>query len=349
MFGQPARLTPAAVAVEPGTGRVLAYYGGADGAGMDHAGVYVDEEGQVAGYGYHPPGGTFLVHTLAAALNLGISLRSYWVHTPHDQPGRPRQNPIRNSGVCPSDQLRLGACSLIGSTTASLNVPFYDVTVAVSPAKVLELARDAGIDAMWTDDRVRQDLATANMVSLTPSKFDIILGLGQYPVTVVDQANAMATYAAAGLRAKAHFVAEVRERGKVLYAETLPAPQQPRVLSSGAAADLSWVLSESGRQLGIDGALKTGVWEYNNRTDQNAHAWAVGYTSALAFAVWVGNQAEEAALIDRTGATIWGSGLPSQIFRDFMTEAQEALNLHPQPFPPPVFGGRTDPPLSAPR
>jgi membrane peptidoglycan carboxypeptidase len=93
MYGQPARCTPAAVAVEPGTGRVLAYYGGADGAGMDHAGVYVDEEGQVAGYGYQPPGGTFLVHTLAAALNLGISLRSYWVHTPHDQPGRPRQNP----------------------------------------------------------------------------------------------------------------------------------------------------------------------------------------------------------------------------------------------------------------
>ena len=37
----------------------------------------------------------------------------------------------------------------------SLNVPFYDLTVSLTPAKVLEMARDAGINYMWTDDLER--------------------------------------------------------------------------------------------------------------------------------------------------------------------------------------------------
>jgi membrane peptidoglycan carboxypeptidase len=80
---------------------------------------------------------------------------------PHDQPGRPKENPIRNASECVRDKtLKTGLCTLLDSTIASLNVPFYDVTVSVSPAKVLEMARDAGIDYMWTDDRARQDLRT---------------------------------------------------------------------------------------------------------------------------------------------------------------------------------------------
>jgi membrane peptidoglycan carboxypeptidase len=50
--------------------------------------------------------------------------------------------------------------------------------------------------------------------------------------------------------------------------------------------------------------------EYNNRNDQNAHAWNVGFTKNLAAAVWVGNRADEQAIVDKNGATIWGSGIP---------------------------------------
>ena len=38
-----------------------------------------------------------------------------------------------------------------------------------------------------------------------------ILGIGQYPITVMDHANGMATMAAGGLRAKAHFVQKVKD------------------------------------------------------------------------------------------------------------------------------------------
>jgi membrane peptidoglycan carboxypeptidase len=86
------------------------------------------------------------VYTLAAALNAGISLNSYWQWTPHDMPGRTGKAQIRNASTCPSDKNKSGACSLLDSTVASLNVPFYGLTLSVTPAKVLEMARNAGID-----------------------------------------------------------------------------------------------------------------------------------------------------------------------------------------------------------
>ena len=153
MNGQPQNLQAAGVVIEPGTGRVLAYFGGHDGNGNDYAGFYFDETGEAVGVGRYPPGGSFMPYTLAAALKAGISLHSHWQWTPHAQPGRPASNPIRDAGTCPSDPARTGACSLLESVDLSLNVPMYDVTVSVTPAKVLEMARDAGIDTMWTDDR----------------------------------------------------------------------------------------------------------------------------------------------------------------------------------------------------
>ena len=253
MNGQPANLQASLVSIEPGTGRVVAYYGGRDGLGNDYAGYYIDDKGEAAGVGRYPPGASFMAYTLAAALKAGISLNSSWQWTEHKQVGRMDANPIRNSSTCPSDRDpnrlpggRTGACTLLESTVNSLNVPFYDVTLSVTPAKVLELARDVGIDDMWNDNRERQDLRRiTDWKTMTPSQFDIILGIGQYPVTVVDQANAMATFAAKGLRAKAHFVGKVTQGDETVYTETLPNPNQARVFSPQTSADLNYALSQS--------------------------------------------------------------------------------------------------------
>ena len=80
--GQPPNWQAALVAVEPGTGRVLAYYGGSNGSGADHAGWFVDEDGQARGFGQHPPGSSFKVYDLAEALRQGISLQSSWDSPP---------------------------------------------------------------------------------------------------------------------------------------------------------------------------------------------------------------------------------------------------------------------------
>ncbi len=347
--GQPQNLQAAGVVIEPGTGRVLAYFGGHDATGIDYAGFYLDSTGEPVGAGRYPPGGSFMAYTLAAALKAGFSLHSHWQWTTHAQPGRSSSNPIRDAGTCPSDQARTGACSLLESVALSLNVPMYDVTASLTPAKVLEMARDAGIDTMWTDERMRQDLrAVGDLTTLTPAKFDFTLGIGQYPVTVLDQANAMATFAAGGLRATAHFVKQVHAGDSVLFGEKLPDLNKPRVLTAGQIADLTYALTWSGTGPTSGLAIKTGVWEFGSQPSQNAHAWSLGYTSKLATAIHIGNRADEQALLDRNGTPISGSGLPSTILRRVMTGVHEELGLDPTPFPAPVFAGDTNPPGSVP-
>jgi membrane peptidoglycan carboxypeptidase len=345
MHGQPANLQAAGAVVEPGTGRVLAYFGGHDGLGNDFASFYVDERGDATGIGRYPPGATFMAYTLAAALKAGFSLDSRWEWTPHAQPGRPTDNPIRNVGECSSNPSGR-TCSLLESVALSLNVPLYDVTQIVGANHVLALARDAGIDTMWTDDRARVDLRTTDVNTLLPSRFDLVLGIGQYPVTVLDQANAMATFAAGGLRARAHFVRTVASGAEVVYGEPVPDAGQARILTAAQVADLSYALSSSPGSGGI--AIKQGTWEFNRDLNKTAHAWSIGYTSAVAMAVWIGNKAEEQGLVDRTGATIWGSGLPSTILRAVVTGTQTQLGLKPTPFPPPTTTAAANPSGSIP-
>jgi membrane peptidoglycan carboxypeptidase len=306
-----ANLQAALTAIEPNTGRSPPH-GGHDGKGSDFAGIYRDDDaacvegGQkapcYAGFGAHPPGSSFKVYTLAAALNMNYSLDSYWRWDQHDMPGRVGQaNWIRNASKCTVPGSQPAApehpCTLLNATTQSLNVPFYALTHSVTPAKVIEMARNAGIDFMW-NERGRHELRNVrDMSEVTPSQFDTIVGIGQYPITVMDHANGVATMAAGGLRATAHFTKAVYKGNNdknPVYSEKLPADNSPRISQPvrEQRPELRW--AESRRQLnnGWDSAGKTGTWEYDNRTDQNAHAWMVGYTKKIAAAVWVGNKAK---------------------------------------------------------
>lgn len=351
MAGEPENLQAALVAVQPGTGRVLAYYGGDSGVGSDYAGVYRDANGDLMGSGYHPPGSSFKVYTLAAALKANYSLRSYWRWNPYTMPdGR---DDIRNASTCgnlPAGDER--PCSLLQSTVSSLNVPFYQITLSLGAGNVLALARDAGIRWMWTDAREAIDLtAYPDMSAVVPSQFGPHLGIGQYPVTVLDHANGMATMAAAGLPADVHFVERVTKGDTIIYGEKLD-PDRARILTPQQVNDLTYALSqvESAKvNIGWDTAGKTGTWEYAN-TSENAHAWMVGFSRRIAAAVWVGNRADEQPLRNSRGEKVWGSGLPASIWRQFMTDATAAMN-EPKvntEFNPPNYVGSTLPPGAVP-
>jgi membrane peptidoglycan carboxypeptidase len=353
MAGQPANLQAALVAVEPGTGRVLAYYGGHDGKGADYAGFYYDENDAATGVGRFPAGSSFKVYTLAAALKSGISLKSYWDWNPHDMLGRTGSNQIHNASTC--GNLKAGdktPCSLLQSTISSLNVPYYAVTLSTGPANVLKMARDAGVDYMWTDARDRVDLRTLpNMASVVPTRFDTVLGIGQYPITVMDHANGLATFAAEGLRANAHFVTKVVKNNTTVYADTLPKPNQPRVFSQENSNDLTYALSQVSSakvNIGWDTAGKTGTWEFSQASSENADAWMVGFSKKLAAAVWVGNKAELHPLRDKNNSIIYGAGVPASIWQKFMTAATAALNEKKAntKFNPPSYAGDVNPPGS---
>ena len=227
MHGQTGNLQAAAVVIEPGSGRVLAYYGGHDGTGADYAGWHLDASGTPVGYGAHPPAQTFNVYTLAAALDAGMSVRSTW-------PSPPAQD-FAGTGGDPGTSVRdfnrppcQPTCTLAEAIASSLNVPFFALAQTLRPAAVVDMARAAGIDSMWRLPREsgigRADPAARRprtaRAPMPPSVDGV--GVGAYPISVLDHANGMATLAAGGVRAQAHFVRRVSKGPTVLYGESRP-------------------------------------------------------------------------------------------------------------------------------
>jgi membrane peptidoglycan carboxypeptidase len=329
--GQPKNWQAALVAVEPGTGRILAYFGGKDGAGSDYAGWFVDEQGDAKGYGAHSPGSSWKVYDLVAALQRNYSMWSYWdsgpnqKEFPEEDRVRGKRGPIRNASTA-----RCNPCSLIDSTTQSLNVPFFALTLSLGAANVLKTARDAGIDYMWDNVKnEKRDLrGLKDMTGEVPSHFSSELGIGQFKITVMDHANGVATLAASGNRADAHFVKTVLHDDKPVYGETI----RPRSLglSQQQVADLNYTLSkvETGRFSGSwDSAGKTGTWQKGTSTSLNSDVWTVGYTKALSAAVWVGTK-DGAALKTKNGSTrVFGASYAGPIWQQFMRDAHEAMGL----------------------
>jgi membrane peptidoglycan carboxypeptidase len=368
MYGQSENMQAALVSVEPGTGRVVAYFGGHDGSGSDYAGIFRTEDGSYAGFGSHPPGSSAKVYTLAAAIRKGYSIHTYWRWTPHPQPGRDPSNPVKNASECSSDmdketkKPKSELCSLLESTVWSLNVPFYSVAASLGGSvregarEVLQMAYDAGIEHIWNDSGQRADIKDlGGDVERVVQDLGISLevAIGQYRYTVLDHANGMATFAAGGLRADAHFVKEVTKNGEVLFRETLPDPNGPRIMNQAQIDVLNYTLSKVWETsiAGYQIATKTGTWEYQNGgANANAHAWNVGYTNVLAAAVWVGPKKDEEALYEKNGNPLWGSGLPRRIWEQYMREAIPAMALDgPKRFNPPNDSvGRLDPPGSFP-
>jgi membrane peptidoglycan carboxypeptidase len=345
MDGQPDNLQAAAVVVEPGSGRVLAYFGGHDGTGADYAGWYHAPSGRATGYGAHPPGQTFGVYALAAGLAAGISVRSRWDSPETKQfpaSGRLAANPVRDLARPPCRP----ACSLVDATTDSLNVPFFALTERLGAAAVIDTARAVGIDAMWVPEsaqaaRQRFDLRVHDGHSVSPRPFGTEIALGDYPVTVLDQASAMATFAAGGRRAKAHFVRRVTKDLAGVHTEADPSNAAP-VLGRAAVNDLTWTLAQNpAGQVsgGRASATKTGVARLRTSAVETAHAWIVGYTANLAMAVWIGNEEIEFPLKDREGARVTGDGLPAEIYRTFMSTAHDVLRLPAVGFEAPSFTG----------
>jgi membrane peptidoglycan carboxypeptidase len=343
--GQPDNWQAALVAIEPGTGRVLAYYGGNLGTGADHAGWFYDEDGNARGFGHHPPGSSFKVYDLAEALRQQISMWSHW-KSPNvkefpasGRTNRSRSGPVRNATTAPCQP----DCTLWEATVASLNVTFFDLTERLGVGNVIDMASRAGIDSMWTDGGkgsksarvdLRRDAGTDLVARPAPGagsrSFSTEVGIGQYGVTVLDHANGMATFAAGGKRAQAHFVREVTKEGERIYAG--PLTQSDIGLSGKQVDELTWTLSQvPSAQLANswDAAGKTGTWQAGPSTSRNAHTWMVGYTRTLAAAVWLGTT-DGTALITADGDDdVFGSTHAAAIWRQFMTEATGTSGLDP--------------------
>jgi membrane peptidoglycan carboxypeptidase len=334
----------AVVSINPENGQVLAYYGGDNATGTDFAGLNTDPKTGKT-YGGHPPGSTFKIYTLSAALNAGVSMQSRWDATLDKDPDSGFE--ISNAGRKPSCAK---SCTLEQSTIKSYNVPFYWIAKGLGPAKVVEAARDAGIRTMWADNDEVVDLTKTSPEEAAPSRFHNQVGYGQYRVTVLDHANGMATVANRGVYNKAHFVREVRKRddngnwvrinGEQLKPKQVFEPNQMDALNG-----VLQKIPESIDNRLADGRPatgKTGTWQFRDSTTDNAHAWMIGATRQMATAVWIGDAAGKAPIKEADGKPMGGSGTPAAVWEQYMETAHEKLNLEKREFEEPKDVGDPD-------
>jgi membrane peptidoglycan carboxypeptidase len=97
---------------------------------------------------------------------------------------------------------------------------------------------------------------------------------------------------------------------------------------------------------GRPSAAKTGTNQLGD-TDANRDAWMVGYTPSLATAVWVGTTEGTKPLENKSGGSVYGSGLPSDIWKATMDGALQGTDN--ESFPKPAeIGGYAGPPAAPP-
>jgi membrane peptidoglycan carboxypeptidase len=307
----PANLHIGLVAIRPGTGEIVAMYGGKD---------YLKRQLNDATQSIAQAGSTFKPFALIAALEQGIPLTSMWNgDTPQtfDDAGKPY--PVGNYG----DE-GWGQLSLISATAHSVNTVYVPLGIKVGPDKVVDAARRAGIP---------------ESVAMMPTP-SVVLGVAS--PHVLDVASAYATFAANGIYAKPYLITQVLGSNKgVLYEGK---PQTQEVFAADVIADLTHALKYvvtngsgfAALKLGRPAAGKTGT------SQSNASAWFSAYTPQLAASVALFRDDATQSLHGIGGLTsVTGGSFPARIWTAFM---QGALKGQPTlDFPAPSNIGGLDP------
>ena len=307
----PENLHVALVAIRPGTGEVVAMYGGAD---------YLKRQLNDATQAIALAGSTFKVFALAAALEAGIPLTSMWNgDSPQtfDDLGKPYE--VGNYG-----NEGWGQVDLLFATKHSINTVYVPLGQKAGLDKVVDAARRAGIP---------------ESVAMMPTPS---VALGPASPHVIDVANAYATFAAQGIKSKPYLVTSVIGSNKgVLYEGK---PQTEEVFSKEVMADVTYALKSvvnggtgaAALALGRPAAGKTGT------SQSNASAWFSGYTPQLAAAVSFFRDDATQTLNGIGGLTsVTGGSFPARIWTAFMKGALKGEPV--MDFPAPSNIGGLDP------
>lgn len=296
--GSSKNLRAAAVALDAGTGAIRALYGGEDYTKVQQNRVTQDRA---------QAGSTFKPFTLVAALEAGHTLEDRF----DGRSGRTFEgvkNPVRNFG-----DRSWGNISLLTATENSVNTPFVELNLELTPKVTNEVAIRAGIPADTPD------------LKNVPSSV-----LGVAAVHPIDMAESYGTLASGGLHNDPYIVESVRRIGG--DSDIYRGSQAPeRVIEADVVAETTYALTQvvqrgsgaTAKQLGRPVAGKTGT------SNQNRSAWFVGYTPQVVTAVALyqsgkdGNQ--ESIDPFRGYPEITGSTAPLDIWTSYMAKALDGV------------------------
>ena len=318
--GQDPDMRAAVVSIDPKTGAVKAYYGGPDANGFDFAQAGLQT------------GSSFKVFALIAALQQGIGLGTQIDSSPLNVNGVQITN-VEGEGC--------GTCNIAEALKRSLNTSYYRLMLKLKngPSDVAAAAHDAGIAESFPG--VEHTLSEDGKGG--PPSNGIVLG--QYQTRPIDMASAYATIAASGMFRTPHFVQKVvNAEGQVLFdAATSESGGEQRIDEAVANNVISAMQPIAGYSNGHNLAggrpsgAKTGTTQLGD-TGANKDAWMVGFTPSLATAVWVGTARGDTPLENKWGSPVYGSGLPSDIWKATMDGALEGTDNETFPKPTSIGG-----------
>ncbi|WP_295654102.1 transglycosylase domain-containing protein, partial [uncultured Dietzia sp.] len=321
MQGENSDTRTAVVSVNPRTGGVIGYYGGDEAEGWDYANAPLQT------------GSVFKIFGVAAALEQGIGLGT----TVSSAPVTTGNVTVTNVGG-----QSCGSCSVAQALKMSLNTSFIRLQRMLDNGAndTREIAHRAG---------VAKQIPGLEWETLTEQGSDPYDGiiLGQYPIRVRDMANALATFADEGVYRPAHFIERVETaEGEVLLDNT--SPEGEEVIDADVANNLTSAMGpiaaySNGHTLagGRPSAAKSGTTQLGD-TGYNKDAWFVGYTPSIATAVWVGTD-DNKPLFNAYGGTMYGSGLPADIWKSVMDGALSGSDWEQFPTPG-MIGGQAGAP-----
>ena len=293
-------------AVQPGTGEVIAMYGGRD---------YITDQINNATQQFAQAGSTFKPFALAAAVDQQVSLASTYDGA---SPQTIKGYTLTNYG-----DKSYGYVNLLTATENSINTAYVNLEDQIGVDSVADAALRAGIP---------EDTPGLNLDNL-----DLTFVLGTASPSGLNVANAYATFAASGIRATPSVVKKVMgSNGGVLYEYS---PDLTSQFTADTANTVSYALSKvvtdgtafAAQALGRPAAAKTGT------TDGNKSAWFAGYTPQLATAVLMAKEVDGVPVsLSGTGGlgTVTGGSFPAAIWTAFMKAALEGLPVADFPAPP---------------
>ena len=294
-------------AVRPGTGEVVAIYGGSD---------FIDDQINNATRPFAQAGSTFKPFALATATEQGVPLTSMWNG---DSPATVNGYTFSNYG-----DKSYGPVTLLYATEHSINSAYVELESQVGVDNVAQAALAAGVP---------EDTPGLNLDSL-----DLTFVLGTASPSGLDMANAYATFAASGERSENTVVRRVVGPNDGLLYEF--APTTRRGFDEDVANTVTFALNRNVTNgtgttaLALDrpAAAKTGT------TDDNKSAWFVGYTPQLSAAVLMAKEDADGIPVSLSGTgglgTVTGGSYPAAIWTAFMTGALEGQPTVDFPAPP---------------